>query len=166
MSVLKNKSGISGVIILVGMLLVLALGGAAYFIINNADGNEDSPTQAVVDKNDSTETTAEEIDDTKNQSNVDDRDTERLNDINALFTGLEFFYAENGYYPERSLQSVLETVEQEEFADPNGVLIQTNGSEYSYEPVGCDENNGKCTSFVLKAQLSDGTIFEKRSLNE
>lgn len=93
-------------------------------------------------------------------------DAESISDINSLFTSLEIYHNENGFYPERDLRSNLQGLDAEAFTDTNGREINESGSDYSYTPSGCAENNGKCTSFVLSAKLVDGTMHEKRSLND
>ena len=96
------------------------------------------------------------------------KDTERKSDINAIFTQLEVFYNENAYYPERitsSTSSTLVGLDQAALIDPNGVAINTPGSDYSYTPEECVENNGKCTGFTVEAKLQDGTSYKKESLN-
>lgn len=93
------------------------------------------------------------------------KDTERKSDINAIFTQLEVFYANNAYYPERITLTTLAGLDEEALDDPNGVTINTPGSDYSYSPEECVENNGKCTGFTVEAKLQDGTSYKKESLN-
>ncbi len=93
-------------------------------------------------------------------------DLERKTDINELYTQLEIHYNEYGGYP--TLKEITENydialpgLDTEALYDPSGAFI--NEGTYSYVPSGCTAID--CSSYVLDATLSDGSVFSKNSLN-
>lgn len=84
------------------------------------------------------------------------RDAERRTDITVIRSQLEAFYAENDYYPAEVSTATLPTV------DPAALTPPTSGEDYLYQPSpsGCDE----CQSYVLSAELEDGTVYSRESL--
>lgn len=108
---------------------------------------------------------------------TDDRDREA--DINALHSGLEYYYALNGYYP--SFEQLndktwrkenMYSVETSAFSDPDNnsstvIVAKPQAKAYAYQvtPAGCDNDSKQCTIYILTATQSDGTTFVKKSLN-
>lgn len=108
------------------------------------------------------------------------RDQERKTAINAMYYSLiEGFYAENGYYPRTISREQLPTVDPTLFTDPSGYTLEgdtcvytgddnqqkTDGQcEYHYLPADCD-NDGKCKSFTLSADLETEADYQKKSDN-
>ena len=85
------------------------------------------------------------------------RDQERKTAINAMYYSLtEGFYAENGYYPRTISREQLPTVDPTLFTDPSGYT--------HYLPADCD-NDGKCKSFTLSADLETEADYQKKSDN-
>ena len=63
------------------------------------------------------------------------RDEQRKTAINAMYYGLEeSFYKEKGYYPLTIADNTLATVDNALLKDPDGVMINTAGSSYRYQP--------------------------------
>ncbi len=96
------------------------------------------------------------------------RDVTRKNDINSIYQKLEEHYNEYGEYP--TIKEVtldydqkLPGLDREALIDPNKVKINDTGSDYSYEPAGCSAIG--CKSYILNANLEDGTQYSKTSLN-
>lgn len=91
-------------------------------------------------------------------------DDQRKTAINAMYYSLEeVFYKEHGYYPTTISQDNLPSVDPSLFTDPNGKLIDTNGSDYHYKASGCEEN--KCQHYTLRAKLAREADFVKASRN-
>lgn len=90
------------------------------------------------------------------------RDEQKKTAINALYYGLEeSFYKENGYYPLTLTDTTLRTVDKALLKDPSGVMINTAGSAYRYQPERCDQN--KCQGYTLSAELEREATFTKRN---
>ena len=99
------------------------------------------------------------------------RDTERQNDINAIHTQLELYYADKGSYPAEL--SALTDLNEEATNPP------TDGETYNFTPsadgAACTTAAGDCSEYTLNAQMEtdqnddgtvDGTdIFSRDSLN-
>lgn len=88
-------------------------------------------------------------------------------DLDAVHILLEKHYSLQGEYPtEKELTNEYETalpgVDPELLLDGKGALINTEDSLYSYRPLECTALG--CKHFTLIAQLSDGTIYEKKSV--
>lgn len=92
-------------------------------------------------------------------------DAERITDVNAIHTGLEYHFLEHETYPEANLEQTLDNayVEHEGFVDPHGNILGSQDSEYEYIPGGCA--NGSCQTYELKTKLSDGTEYIRKNLN-
>jgi prepilin-type N-terminal cleavage/methylation domain-containing protein len=98
--------------------------------------------------------------------NIDamERDEDRKIAINAMYFNLEEdFYAEHDYYPETISQDNLRAMDPNLFTDPLGLLINTDGSSYSYQPINCTD--GKCKSYTLRATLEKEDTFIRESRN-
>ncbi|HIA92074.1 TPA: type II secretion system protein [Candidatus Saccharibacteria bacterium] len=94
------------------------------------------------------------------------RDTERQNDINALHTALELYYADNGYYP-AALSDL--NVNAESLEGPNA-------ETYNFATTAsCTTLAGNCAEYTLNATMEtdqddDGDVdasdvFARDSLN-
>ena len=90
-------------------------------------------------------------------------DTKKMS-INAMYYGLEeVFYQNNKYYPQTISADNLKSVDPALFTDPDGVLINTAGSAYTYSPTNC--NDGKCKSYTIKSTLENEADFIKTNKN-
>lgn len=118
------------------------------------------------------------------------RDTERTTDINALHTHLEVYFNDRGHYPDGVAGTGCEDgddtanddscvlslalfagLDGEALTDPNGNVITltaapANGG-YGYDVSGAVCVGGQCDSYVLLADLEQGTPnpYVKNSLN-
>lgn len=90
------------------------------------------------------------------------RDSSRKVAINSLRANLEeVIYPSKGGYPEKLDQKAFIATDIATLSDQNGVLINTAGSEYRYEPSSC--NNGLCKHYVLRAELEKEAPFIQQS---
>lgn len=110
------------------------------------------------------------------------RDADRKSDINAIYSQVEVYFAENGKYPTlanlqsktfrdanmKGLSSDAITAPGQTVAD-TGTLVSTGGStsnyQYSPTPSGCDNSATDCTGFTLTATLEAGGTFTKNGSN-
>ncbi len=100
----------------------------------------------------------------KNNMQTVANDNTRKTAINAMYYSLEeVFYAKNGYYPQNIDSENLASVDPLLFKDPNGNGINTNNSDYTYTPSGCDNN--QCKKYQLKATLENEADYIKTSKN-
>jgi len=103
------------------------------------------------------------------------RDTERKTDINALYSQLEAYFAQNGFYP--TLDNVnnsswraanMQGLDAQALKDPEGTATTLGKTatavQYGYTASGC-ASAGECTGYTLTATLSSGTTYTKQSLN-
>ena len=96
----------------------------------------------------------------KNDIDASNRDKQRKTAINAMYYGLEKGYRkEHGFYPQRIGTKTLPSVAPELFTDPDGKKVGEQGSDFRYEPSGC--NNNKCTGYSLRADLEKEQDFIK-----
>lgn len=94
-------------------------------------------------------------------------DTERKNDINALYQKLEEYYNENGDYPtadavKNKYETIFPGIDVEAFIDPNDKRINESG-DYTYTPANCTALG--CAKYTLSAQLESEEPYTKQSLN-
>ena len=94
-----------------------------------------------------------------------DRDEKRKTAINAMYYALEEgYYVANEAYPEHIEKSeTLPWIDPNLFTDPNGLNLWDEGSDYSYEANDCNE--GKCKSYVLRAEMEKENSYIKSSRN-
>lgn len=93
------------------------------------------------------------------------RDNTEKTAINAMYYSLEeVYFPANKYYPQTINSDVLRAVDPALFTDPNGKLINTAGSVYTYSPTNCDDN--KCTGYTLKAILENEGEYVKYSKSD
>ncbi|HSX30543.1 MAG TPA: hypothetical protein VLE99_01370 [Candidatus Saccharimonadales bacterium] len=103
------------------------------------------------------------------------KDSEREADINSLDAHIEAYFASNGFYPTLAqmndaswLATNMKGLDPEALKDPDGTKSQLGSTptatQYAYVPAGCSGADG-CQSFTVSALLSDGTTYEKSSLN-
>lgn len=101
------------------------------------------------------------------------RDEERKVDINTLYHNLtKIYYKEHESYPTKLDSESLPAVPSETFKDPRGITINEKAdsnlnltkrdSDYSYKPVGCDQETNECQGFTLKATLENEAHFIKK----
>ncbi len=101
----------------------------------------------------------------RNQIEQTKRDTERKVSINAMYYALEeSFYPQNHYYPSNIDSKILRPVDPQLFQDPYGTKVDTEGSDFRYEPTGCT-TDGKCTSYTLKSAMEREGEYSKQSRN-
>lgn len=104
------------------------------------------------------------------------KDSERQTDIFAIHAQLEAYFAITGHYPGSSnmsfddLEDKLGGLSPDAFIDPDGTDAQLNNGKatqdtYGYQGKSCNTSNTECAGYSLTALLSDGTYFEKQSLN-
>jgi hypothetical protein len=102
-------------------------------------------------------------------------DVERRTDVNALFTQLEVFYNDMGYYPNLTdLNSStwraanIKGLDAAAYKDPSGTssLLAATASktQYGYSATDCAPAN-ECQHFSMSAIFSDGSVYKKDSLN-
>lgn len=100
----------------------------------------------------------------KQSLEVNARDDSRKIAINSIYYSLEeVFYPANKYYPQTLNINDLKSVDPALFTDPNGIIIGTEGSEYTYTPTNCNDN--KCKSYTLTSTLEKEADFIKTSRN-
>jgi prepilin-type N-terminal cleavage/methylation domain-containing protein len=88
------------------------------------------------------------------------RDADRKIAINAMYYNLEeVFFEKNGYYPSTIDSKTLRAMDPALFTDPYGVKLGEQGSDYRYEPTGCD--NTKCTGYSLRSTLEKEDDYVK-----
>ena len=81
------------------------------------------------------------------------RDAARKVAVNAMYYNLEeVFYPANKYYPSSIDSKTLRAMDPGLFTDPNGVKLGEIGSNYRYDPTGCN-TDGHCTGYTLRADL-------------
>ncbi len=84
--------------------------------------------------------------------------------INAMYYSLEeVFYPTNKYYPRSIDKNNLKSVDPDLFTDPNGAMINTENSSYTYKPFNCTDD--KCKSYTLTSTLENEADFVKKSKN-
>ncbi|HET7673343.1 MAG TPA: type II secretion system protein [Candidatus Saccharimonadales bacterium] len=106
------------------------------------------------------------------------RDADRKSDINAIYSQVEVYFAENAKYPSLTQlndstfrTSNLKGLQDDALTDPKGsgaTLVSAPASNaYSYEvtPAGCDNSTTDCTGFTLTATLEGGGTFAKTGSN-
>jgi prepilin-type N-terminal cleavage/methylation domain-containing protein len=107
------------------------------------------------------------------------RDADRKSDINAIYSQVEVYFAENAKYPslanmnDSTFRSTnLKGLSDDALTDPKGssaTLVGTpasNSYAYAATPSGCDNGaNGDCTGFTLTATLEAGGTFVKNGSN-
>ena len=94
-----------------------------------------------------------------------DRDEKRKTAINAMYYALEEgYYTQNEGYPEHIEKAdVLPWIDPNLFTDPMGINLWDEGSNYSYEASDCTD--GKCQSYVLRAEMEKEASYIKSSRN-
>ncbi|MDR0887355.1 MAG: hypothetical protein LBM97_01550, partial [Candidatus Nomurabacteria bacterium] len=93
------------------------------------------------------------------------RDDKRKISLNSIYYNLEMvFYQANGYYPETLDLDTLPTLNPELLVDPYGRIINTDDSDFRYEPADC--RDGKCYEYQLKSRLEKEDELTKYSIGE
>lgn len=101
----------------------------------------------------------------KNNITVAALDQERKTAINAMFYSLEeVYYKEHKSYPRTIDETVLPSVDPEQFIDPQGAKIGEADSDYRYEPVDCNDQD-QCKGYTLRANLEHEDNYIKQSRN-
>lgn len=104
------------------------------------------------------------------------KDAKRKSDINVIYSQLEVFNAENGYYP--SLAQVnsptwraanMRTFDNSALTPPGSsattLARSASVSQYGYNPSGCNPSGEQCANYILEAQLDTGGKFTKYGSN-
>lgn len=98
----------------------------------------------------------------KNSLDITHRDDQRKIAINAMYYSLEnAFYPTHNYYPDHINSGVLQSMDPNLFADPNGIKIGDAMSNYRYTPTNCTD--GKCMSYVLQSSMEREATYKKTS---
>lgn len=98
----------------------------------------------------------------KNDIQKTSDDKYRKTAINAMYYSLEkVFYPANGYYPQSIDETNLKSVDPDLFTDPNGLKINQTGSDYTYQPINCQ--NEKCRGYKLKTILLNEADYIKNN---
>lgn len=96
----------------------------------------------------------------KNDIAATHRDTERKIAINAIYYNLEeVVYPTLHGYPAKLDAKQLKAMDPSLLEDPNGITINESGSQYTYEPSGC--NSDICQHYKLHASQEKEAEFVK-----
>lgn len=96
---------------------------------------------------------------------AENRDTTSKTEINALYYQLEASFERNSFYPQELTEETLKGIDPENLQDNLELGINEEGGLYTYKPRSCNEE-GKCKSFELTAQLEKEAPYTKESLNK
>jgi prepilin-type N-terminal cleavage/methylation domain-containing protein len=100
----------------------------------------------------------------KNDLKTSARDNDRKTAINAIYYNLEkVYYPANKSYPRVINDKTVNAIDPALLKDPRGAKIGENGSDYRYEPSGCDGD--ACKGYSLRANLEREDDFVKTSQN-
>lgn len=89
-------------------------------------------------------------------------DAQRKTAINAIYYNLEeVVYPTLKGYPATLDAAQLKAMDGELLKDTDGILINESGSQYLYEPSGCENNI--CKHYTLRANLEREDQFVKQS---
>lgn len=87
-----------------------------------------------------------------------DRDRERKTALNAFHYSLEeVYYKANNHYPRSIDAKVLPSVDPKLFEDPEGRVVGSQDSDYTYEALSCEGN--KCKEYTLRAKLESESDY-------
>lgn len=96
----------------------------------------------------------------KQNIEIASRDNDRKTAINAIFYDLQkVYYPKYGYYPSVVNKSDMTAIDPSLLTDPNGKVLGTAGSDYTYTPTDC--TNNECTGFTLRATLENEADYVK-----
>ena len=99
----------------------------------------------------------------KNALDAIHRDRERKTAINEVYYNLqEVVYPSLKAYPSSLNAKQLSTMNASYLTDPSGHKINSKGSDYRYEPTGCN-GGALCTGFTLRTELEREADFVKSS---
>lgn len=113
------------------------------------------------------------------------RDADRKSDINAIYSQVEVYFAQEGKYPSLNQMNNsatapstatwradnLKGLSDDALTDPKGssaTLVATaaaNSYAYAATPANCDNATTDCTGFTLTATLEGGGTFAKTGSN-
>ena len=109
------------------------------------------------------------------------RDADRKSDINAIYSQVEVYFAQEGKYPTLdNMNNVSPTtfrademkgLSDDALTDPKGTgptLVAApaaNSYAYTVTPAGCDNSATDCTGFTITATLEAGGTFAKTGSN-
>lgn len=90
------------------------------------------------------------------------RDTQRKTAVNAMYYNLEeVYFPANKSYPRVVNNTILKAMDPALFKDPNGKAVGVSGSDYRYEPTGC--NGDTCSGYTLRAHMEKEADFVKEN---
>lgn len=96
------------------------------------------------------------------------KDTEVRTDINSIHSHLELYYADNGYYPAEINTTTLSNLSNESFISPSGdpyFFDASTDNGVAGAGAACTTAAKTCGEYRLYGELSDGSNFERFSLN-
>lgn len=100
----------------------------------------------------------------KNDLKKSERDNDRKVAINAMYYNLEkVYYPAHKSYPRVVNEKTVTAMDPALLKDSHGKAIGEEGSEYRYEPSGCDGD--ACKGYSLRANLEREADFVKTSQN-
>ena len=106
------------------------------------------------------------------------RDADRKSDVNAIYSQVEVYFAQEGKYPTLAnlndgdfRNTNLKGLSADALTDPKGsgaTLVGApvaNAYSYVVTPTGCDNSTTDCIGFTLTATLEAGGTFAKTGSN-
>lgn len=106
------------------------------------------------------------------------RDADRKSDVNAIYSQVEVYFAQEGKYPtlanlndEAWRGENVKGLQADAITAPGGTaaLVATGAATSNYQyvvtPADCDNSTADCTGFTLTANLEAGDPFEKSGSN-
>jgi type II secretory pathway pseudopilin PulG len=100
----------------------------------------------------------------KQNIEIASRDNSRKTAINAMYYDLKkVYFPSTGSYPSSVSKTNLTAVDPSLFTDPNGKVINTAGSDYTYTATDC--TNNACAHFTLRATLENEADYVKTDLD-
>jgi len=98
--------------------------------------------------------------------NSEQRDSTRKTAINAMYYNLEEVYFEaHNNYPQTIDSKTLRAMDPALFTDPSDVKLGETGSDYRYEPTGCN-TSGQCSGYTLRSAMEREADFVKTNRNK
>jgi hypothetical protein len=104
------------------------------------------------------------------------KDADRKADINTIYSYVEVYFAQNGYYPSSAQinnpgwrASNMKDLDSSALAPPGSsattLATSASSSQYGYSPSGCNSAGEQCSNFILEALLDTGGKYTKYGSN-